>query len=69
MPLSYEARVMLRKGRKGVVYKKTCGYCGEVLETPYSNKLYHTVCARILNVERSLESKRRKHGEDARGAC
>ena len=66
MPLSYEARLLLRKNLKPKM-TKTCGYCGEQFETAYPTKLYHTVCARVLNTERTLESKRRHHGENARG--
>jgi len=52
MPLSYEARIQLRKNLKPKIVK-TCNYCGETLETSYPNKIYHTVCARKLNVERA----------------
>jgi hypothetical protein len=56
MVFSYEARLLLRKGLKPKLIK-TCEYCGEQLETPYPNKIYHTVCARLLNVERSYRYK------------
>jgi len=52
MPLSYETRLQLRKNLKPKIVK-TCNYCGEILETPYPAKIYHTICARKLNVERA----------------
>lgn len=60
MPLSYEARLFLRRRRKGAVYEKSCGYCGQQFMTPYPSKLYHTVCARLLNTERARECNRRR---------
>lgn len=56
MALAYEARLALRKNLKPKQIK-ICEYCGEALETPYPNKIYHTVCARRLNVERSYRYK------------
>lgn len=57
MTFSYEARLLLRKGLKPKLIK-TCEYCGEQLETPYPAQIYHTVCARRLNVERSNRYKK-----------
>ena len=59
MPLSYEVRLQLRKNRKGAVHEKHCGYCGEPFMTPYPSKLYHTVCTRLMNIERA----RKRNGE------
>ena len=56
MTLLYETRLALRKNLKPKQIK-TCEYCGETLETSYPNKIYHTVCARRLNVERAYQYK------------
>lgn len=56
MPLSYETRLQRRKRLKPKLIK-ICAYCCETLETSYPNKIYHTICARRLNVERSMSYK------------